>query len=85
MVTSIGVLSKLPNFRTICEFLFQFPAILWISLEVASVVAEVKIYSMSAKAVPKKKEGGADGVFDLEQQFILRLPEVRVDRISVNV
>lgn len=31
---------------------------------------------MSAKAVPKKKEGGSDTFFDLEQQFILRLPPV---------
>lgn len=31
---------------------------------------------MSGKAAAKKKEGGNDGAYELEQNFILRLPQV---------
>ena len=31
---------------------------------------------MSVKPPPKKKDGATDGAFDLEQQFILRMPQV---------
>ncbi|KAL8607290.1 hypothetical protein ACOMHN_047621 [Nucella lapillus] len=36
---------------------------------------------MSAKAPPKKKDGGTDGVIDIEQQFILRLPQAAADEL----
>lgn len=40
---------------------------------------------MSLKTAPKKKEGGSDAAFDLEQQFVLRLPPGPAEMLAKDV
>ncbi|XP_076467895.1 transcription initiation factor TFIID subunit 7-like [Babylonia areolata] len=40
---------------------------------------------MNAKVPPKKKDGGTDGVVDLESQFILRLPQTASEELRQEI